>query len=110
MNAFVDIQAGVCGFHTHAVARSEDGQFVTYEITADCEKIQALARAISDAGAVDAYREISPADESQLLAICREALSGCCSGCAVPVGLFKAMQVAAGLALPADIAVHLSKE
>ena len=40
----------------------------------------------------------------------RENLTGCCAGCAVPVGLFKAMQVAAGLALPKDINIKLGKE
>ncbi len=30
--------------------------------------------------------------------------------CVVPVGLFKAMQVAAGLALPKDIHIQLTKE
>ncbi|HNT35747.1 MAG TPA: hypothetical protein PKH07_12195 [bacterium] len=110
MNAQVDIDAGVCGFHTSAVAKSEDGQSVCYEITTDCEKIRNLAQALSDVGSIDAYQEISPASESRLLAISRQTLSGCCSGCAVPVGLFKAMQVAAGLALPKDIEIRLSKE
>ena len=40
----------------------------------------------------------------------RANLHGCCAGCAVPVGLFKAMQVAAGLALPKDIEIALSLE
>jgi len=40
----------------------------------------------------------------------RETLKGCCAGCAVPAGLFKAMQVAAGLALPQDITIRLSAE
>jgi len=30
-------------------------------------------------------------------------------GCAVPVGLFKAMQVMAGLALPKDISIRVSQ-
>jgi hypothetical protein len=40
----------------------------------------------------------------------RATLKGCCAGCAVPAGLFKAMQVAAGLALPKDINIRLTKE
>ncbi|MFN2352102.1 MAG: hypothetical protein ABR497_09170, partial [Kiritimatiellia bacterium] len=36
-------------------------------------------------------------------------LKGCCAGCAVPVGVFKAMQVAAGLALPKDPTITLFK-
>ena len=39
----------------------------------------------------------------------RSTLKGCCSGCAVPVGIFKAMQVAAGLALPAPLSIHIEK-
>ena len=62
------------------------------------------------AGVVDAYQEISPAAESAVLRTAREVLKGCCAGCAVPVGLFKAMQVAAGLALPKDISIKISRE
>jgi hypothetical protein len=38
-----------------------------------------------------------------------ERCTNCCAGCAVPAGLFKAMQVAAGLALPKDITIRLAK-
>jgi hypothetical protein len=110
MKATVEIEAGVCGFRTSATAVSEDVQNVTCEVTSDCEKIRALAAAITELGAVDAYAEISAAGESRLLACCRRILKGCCSGCVVPVGLFKAMQVAAGLALPRDIHIRLAKE
>ncbi|MGB9596019.1 MAG: DUF6951 family protein [Candidatus Poribacteria bacterium] len=36
-------------------------------------------------------------------------MKGCCSGCAVPVGIFKSMQVAAMLALPMDISIKIAK-
>jgi uncharacterized 2Fe-2S/4Fe-4S cluster protein (DUF4445 family) len=44
---------------------------------------------------------------SVLLRTARDVLTGCCAGCAVPVGLFKTMQVAAGLALPKDITINM---
>jgi hypothetical protein len=109
MNARVEIDAGVCGFRTRAVVYSEDDQNVSYDISSDCEKILGLSKAVANLGLIDAYKEISPAGESNLLACCRETLKGCCSGCVVPVGLFKAMQVAAGLALPKDVRIILSK-
>ena len=109
MNARVEIDAGVCGFRTQAAVYSEDDQNVTYEISSDCENILGLSQAIANIGSFDAYEEISPAGESRLLACCRETLKGCCSGCAVPAGLFKAMQIAAGLALPKDVRITLSK-
>jgi hypothetical protein len=59
---------------------------------------------------IDAFQEISPENESVLMATVREILCGCCAGCAVPVGLFKAMQVSAGLALPKEITIQLTQE
>lgn len=110
MNARVSIDAGVCGFRTEASVASADDQNVSYAITSDCEKIKALAEAIASLGEIDAYEEISPNSNCRLLTCCHETLKGCCAGCAVPVGLFKAMQVAAGLALHKDIQIHLTKE
>jgi len=42
------------------------------------------------------------------MAVARECLKGCCAGCAVPVAIFKAMQVAAGLALPKSIRIEIA--
>ena len=109
MKAHVEIEAGVCGFRTQATAASDDDQNVTFAVESDCEKISQLAAALASRQPLDAYREISPAGEGVFMATVRETLKGCCAGCAVPAGLFKAMQVAAGLALPRDISIRLSK-
>jgi hypothetical protein len=110
MKATVQIEAGVCGFVTTAYVTSEDGQHVSFEVCSDCDKIRQVAAALSERGEIDAYQEISPTDRSILMQTVRSVLKGCCAGCAVPVGLFKAMQVAAGLALPRDIAITLTAE
>lgn len=111
MKASVDIEAGVCGFHTQAHLVCEDEQNISScQVTTDCEKIGALAQSLPSLMPLDAYAEISVSGESRLLAHCRDTLTGCCSGCAVPIGLFKAMQVAAGLALPRDVKLHMAKE
>ena len=104
------IDAGICGFHTKASAESNDGQMVEFKITSGCEKIRVYADALQKAGAVDAYQEISSANNSQVIEVARATLKGCCIGCAVPVGIFKVMQVAGGLALPKDIEIKISKE
>jgi hypothetical protein len=106
----VDIDAGVCGFRTRVNASSEDAQHVRLEIGTDCEKIKDLSRRISECGEVDAYQEISPARESVILAAARSTLKGCCAGCAVPVGIFKGLQVAAGLALPRNLSIEIATE
>lgn len=108
MQAKVDITAGICGFRTVARVTSDDSQNVAFVIDSDCEKIRALAARLQAHGPIDAYQEISPATESVVLTTVRETLKGCCAGCAVPAGLFKGMQVAAGLALPQDITIRLS--
>ena len=91
MKANVEIQAGVCGFVTHVSAASEDNQNVNFEIKSDCEKIEALAVKLNKIQPVDAFQEISPAGEGRIMAVVRETLKGCCAGCAVPAGIFKAM-------------------
>lgn len=108
MQAKVEIDAGICGFRTVACVTSDDCQNVTFAIDSGCEKIRALAARLQAHGPIDAYQEISPATESVVLTAVRETLKGCCAGCAVPAGLFKALQIAAGLALPQDITIRLS--
>jgi len=54
------------------------------------------------------FCEITAA-ESRVMQVIRDNLKGCCAGCAVPVGVFKTMQVAAGLALPKDVTIQISK-
>jgi hypothetical protein len=102
----VVVHAGVCGSVTEATAASSDQQHVEFSVTGPCEKMQGLAAGLP---AVDAYAEIGTGFEGQFHQVVRGALSGCCSGCAVPVGLFKAMQVAAGLALPAPVGMEFER-
>jgi len=110
MKTNVEIQAGICGFITNVSAASADQQNVTFAVESNCEKIRALAEKLKDIQPVDAFQEISPADDGKIMGVVRDALKGCCAGCAVPAGIFKAMQVAAGLALPKDISVKFKSD
>jgi hypothetical protein len=109
MKAMVNIDAGICGFVTTACVTSEDGQHVIFDVDSNCDKIAPLGQTLGKKGPIDAYQEISPGATSVIMTVIRETLTGCCAGCAVPVGLFKAMQVAAGLALPKDITIKLAE-
>jgi hypothetical protein len=100
------IDAGVCGFVTEVTARCDDDQHVSFDISTPCEKVQALADALPT---VDAYDEIGSGFDGQVMTAVRACFQGCCSGCAVPVGVFKAMQVAAKLALPQDVTMSFEK-
>jgi hypothetical protein len=98
------VRAGICGFITTIVANSDDMQNVTFQIESDCGNIQELAE---DFPAIDGYSEIGGGFDGVINQTVRGALKGCCSGCVVPCGIFKSMQVAAGLALPAAASIEI---
>ncbi len=110
MKAKVHVDAGVCGFQTAVEASTEDGQNVSFAIVSDCEKIRAMAQTLSAHGPVDAYAEVGPAGSSVVLTAGSKAAKGCCASCVVPAAIFKSAQVAAGLALPKDIAITIATE
>jgi len=100
------VEAGICGFVTEIEASSEDSQHVSFKVNTDCEKIKNLSEKLTS---YDAYNEIKDGFDGELYKVIRGELKGCCSGCAVPVGFFKSMQVAAMLALPKNISIIITK-
>ena len=102
--ANAEIMAGICGFRTTVRAEGDDDFAVNLVVTSDCEKVQGLA---AELGVVSALDELGGGHEGQILSAGRRHLKGCCAACVVPPGIFKAMQVAAGVALPADVAIGL---
>ena len=106
MKCVARVQAGVCGFATTVTADSPDDQMVSLEIETDCAKIAGLSEALRGRE-IDGYAEIGAGFEGVVMTAVRAALSGCCAGCAVPVGIFKALQVAARVALPKEVAITM---
>ena len=88
-------------------AASDDMQNVSFEIETDCETIRKLAAGLPD---VDGYMEIGAGFDGSIYQAVRSTMKGCCAGCAVPCAIFKAMQVAAGLALPASVSIDIQKD
>jgi len=103
MKALVVIDGGICGFQTRAHAESEDSQNVAFKIASGCEKVKKFGDVLTAKGPVDGYAEIGAGADGVVLTTARENLKGCCAACAVPCGVFKVMQVAAGVALPQDV-------
>ena len=101
------IKAGVCGFTSRIFASSEDEQNVSIRIETDCEKIRKLADSLP---ILDAYLEIQVGHDGELMKAVRANLKGCCAGCSVPSGIFKTMQVSAGLALPQSVSIETKAE
>ena len=84
-----------------------DMQNVTLGIESTCEKIRGLAATLST---VDAYQEIGDGFDGVVLKTARCHLAGCCAGCVVPSGIFKTVQVAGGVALPAPVSITIERK
>ena len=99
-----EIYAGVCGFKTEVETRME-GSKCLIQIKSDCTEIQRMAEELNE---VDPFGEIGfrgngPVTLNLGAKHCAHA------ACPVPVGIIKAIEVEAGLALPADVTIKISK-
>ena len=110
MKALVVVDGGVCGFQTTIRAESEDSQNVTFRIVSGCEKVATFTEALLGKGPVDSYAEIAAGSAGAVLTTSNAVLKGCCAACAVHSATFKAMQVAAGLALPKDVTLTITSD
>ncbi|MHB1347666.1 MAG: DUF6951 family protein [Candidatus Humimicrobiaceae bacterium] len=100
------VEPGVCGFIASIEANLRDYQFVTLNVKSGCKNIKKIAELLKE---FDAYNEIKEGFDGEFYKIIRENLKGCCAGCAIPIGMFKSMQVAANLALPKDVSIKIEK-
>ena len=102
--AQADIIAGNCGYLTN-VETTLDGRVCKVRISSDCAAIQRLGQELTE---VDPFKEISfrramPKTHEMGIKYCTHA------ACPVPVGIIKAIEIEAGLALPTDVVIKLSK-
>lgn len=112
MESKVTVDAGICGFKAVIKAYSGDGMNVELKVVSACETIQELAALYQDKCPIDAYQELDPQTESVILEASRPVLvqKGCCEACVVPVSVCKAIYTVAGLALPKDVSIRISKD
>ncbi len=97
------IDAGICGEYATVVADLIEDYRVSLSIESSCKHIQKLAENLDE---VDALHEISarrgvPETLAKGMEFCAHA------ACPVPVGIIKAIEVAAGLALPKDVQIKI---
>jgi len=107
MRGHSSIDAGTCGFHTTVVAKSADKRYVTFAIETECDVVARLVTALEEIQPIDVYGEVDKRKESVILATVVETMAECRKSCAVPLGIFKAMQVVTGLALPKDVHIEV---
>lgn len=96
--------SGICGFTATVTARME-GSKCALSIESDCDAIQRLAEELAE---VEPFQEITfRGDGPRTLKLGAKHCYH--TACPVPVGIIKAIEVEAGLALPADATIKLSK-
>ncbi len=96
------VKAGECGQETSIEAHKVSLTTVAFEITTTCEHIQAL---VGELGEVDVGREMScPLNETKIYTLATKYV--CRNSCIVPAAILKAMEVAAGIFLPADCSIE----
>ena len=102
--AKAEVMAGNCGFTTQIEA-TMNGRTCELKITSECKAIERMAGELTQ---VDPYQEISFKRKMPL--IHEMGVKHCThAACPVPVSIVKAVEIEAGLALPTDVTVKLSK-
>lgn len=102
--ASAEITSGICGFMTRVEATlADDGQTVNLTINSDCPSVQRVAAGLAQ---VNAFREITYRGSGPQVLEAARRLSH--PACPVPAGIIKAIEVAAGLALPALAKIEVS--
>jgi hypothetical protein len=107
--AIAKIFSGRCGFNTVVEAtlyETDDGDRVKLNIQSECKSCMKLAAVLTD---VDPMREITYRGQGPLtLELAAKTLPH--TACPVPSGIIKAIEVASGLALPADATIMLNPD
>lgn len=102
--AKAEILSGICGFKTEVTTRMESDNCLV-SIESDCPSIRKLSAQLTT---VDPFAEISFRGELPLTY--QLAFQSCPhAACPVPSGIIKAIEIEAGLALPADVSIKLSR-
>ena len=102
--AKAEIFSGICGFSA-TVRTQMNGSTVALAIESECDAIQRLGEELIS---VDPWQEITFRDDGPLTL--RMGAKYCYHpACPVPVGIIKAIEVEAGLALPKEATIKLLK-
>lgn len=106
--AKVEIDPGICGLPTTVRAQLDEATYRCHvSVESECTAIRKLGAELAD---VDPFQEISLRRGDGPLTL-RKGQELCShSACPVPSGIIKAIEVAAGLALPADVTMRISAE
>jgi hypothetical protein len=104
--ATVTVNPGVCGFSTRIVGVADDALNVTISISSDCQHIQSLTANLGEVSVLAELRQ--PINETRTYRAAAAAKTHV--ACPVPAAILKAIEVAAGMALPADVTIAVERD
>lgn len=103
--ALVVVEAGICGFVTTITAEMDEEGMVAVAIASDCANCCSLAQENLVIDPTSLLRGKAK-DNPVFAAVARHPLH---HACPVPIGIIKAVEVAAGLALPRNATIKVEK-
>ncbi len=102
----VKVESGVCGFTTTIVAEPGEKRQVKLNITSDCQAVTALAGELDTLGMRDVLTK--GYGQGSVFEAAGRTLAH--NACPVVSGIFKAAEVAMGLALPRPARIDFEEE
>ena len=105
MDTVAEFDGGVCGLGTIVRATSSDGVTVLLNIASECPRISAMAGEMT---ALDALEEVLRKPLIETTPALLAAKHKLHASCLAPVGILKAVEAAAGLALPCVCQIKLT--
>ncbi len=102
--AKAEVYAGNCGF-TSNIETTMEGKVCKVAIQSNCASIQRMAKELTEVNPYQeiSYRRATPLTMEMAAKFCAHA------ACPVPVGIIKAVEVEAKLALPTDVTIKISR-
>lgn len=105
--AVVVVQPGVCALAARVECAADADYHVDVRIESDCPRVRRLGEALEEG--LSALEEVGATVATSGI-YAAAAAAGLHLACPVPVAVVKAMEVAAGLALPADVHLEIGRE
>ncbi len=101
----VEVNPGICGLKATIIASKVDDGKVSIDIESECTYVQELAEKIS---LLDPFKEWNSFFESTVYIEANRYVNH--PDCVIPAAILKAVSVEAGLALPADVTLQITRE
>jgi hypothetical protein len=102
----VEVFSGICGFTTCIEVEEQEKYVAVCKMEGQCPNCSKVAEILAQEP-INVMDELFRKGQSKVIEACRSNLPHI--SCPVPAGILKALEVGAGLALPADASIKFIK-